>query len=202
MKRESSLFRAGSCQQEIEQADSLNKEALVFVNEVFIPGHDGYRYRDPMHIALFKQRAEVKLNQGEVQEATLWMSRSDSLFQRFGEGSSAFYSWQWYHCLWGPIFFRQGRYAEAEKSLLTCRGEEAPRGQVPPFPKPENYDTFPRAEPVPDQSGQAALDLIDLYEAWGRPADADLYREEALRHRQRLDSLRAAYHRGRLSTAS
>ncbi len=188
--------------QEIEQADSLNKEAIDFVNEVFIPGHDGYRYRDVVHMGSFRQRAEIKLSQGEIQKAALWMSRADSLLQRRGEGFSTFLQWRAHHCIWGSLYFRQGRYAEAEKSLLTCRGEEAPRGQEPPFPEPENYDSFSRRDPSPDQSGQAALDLIRLYEAWGRPADANPYREEALRYHQRLDSLRAEYHGWRTSTES
>ena len=181
--------------QEIEEADSLNKEALDFVEAVFIPGHDGYRYRDMTRMGSFRQRAQLKVRNGEIDEAEGWMIRSDSLFQRMGEGIPAFLRWRLQHCTWGRLFFRQGRYGEAEKSLLTCRGEDAPRGQTPPFPKPENYDSFPRGAPTPDQSGQAALDLIHLYEAWGRPADADPYREEARRYHQRLDSLRATYHR-------
>lgn len=178
--------------QEFEEADALNQEALDFVHEVFVAGHDGHRYRDAVRMIFYRQRAEIFLGKGAEQEAERWIMRSDSLMQHFEDAGAALGVWQSNHCIWGKIYLQQGHHAEAEKSLLTCLGEAAPRGWDLPVFVSEDAE-FLDVKPYPNVQRQAEENLIMLYDTLGKPRSADPYRNAVDLFRQRIDSLQADY---------
>lgn len=179
--------------EETDAADSLNKEAIDFVSGVFVEGHSGHRNRDPLRMSLFLQRAQIKLTQGAIEEAERWMVDADSLLRSFAPPAAALDQWQSHQCAWGQLYLRQGRYVDSERALLSCRGTNLAEGTVAPIRGPENDDVPLRTETPAARTGQAALDLVRLYEGWGRRSEAERHRGEARQFQQVRDSLRSEY---------
>jgi tetratricopeptide (TPR) repeat protein len=171
---------------EIDEAEALNNEAIAYVSEVFVDGHDGFRYRKPLQIALFEERSKILLASGDIAGAQMWLQRADSILIKLDPGSQSYRNWQSLQCTHGRLFSRQGRYAEAEEALLICRGEEISGNGSHFRSRPDGFVPIMRENLPVSRTGRSAVDLVELYEAWGKPANAVPYRDEATRYERDL----------------
>ncbi|MFV1980238.1 MAG: serine/threonine protein kinase, partial [Rhodothermia bacterium] len=106
---------------EFDEAEHLNDEAIAFATETFVPGHDGYRYRNRVLLSLYRERSAIKSSTGRLEEAERWLVRSDSILAEVEAGPATVTTRQTHQCAWGRLFLRQARYSESESALLTCR---------------------------------------------------------------------------------
>jgi hypothetical protein len=133
--------------------------------------------------------------QKEVGEAEMWLSRTDSLLPRLENRRNAVNIWQSMQCTRGRLYLAQQHFEQAEQALLTCRGENVSDVQLPSFVDSETAGILSSTEQSFLVSGQSAFDLVCLYDAWGRPSQADRFRQEAIQHQQRIDAEKADYTR-------
>ncbi|MEL7363099.1 MAG: tetratricopeptide repeat protein, partial [Bacteroidota bacterium] len=156
------------------EADSLLAEALAFVTDTFVPGHDGERYRHPIQAALARDRALAHIDLGRLGEAARWLAYADSVLALLPRESRYLTTWQIQRCAEGRLRWAQQRPDEAERALLACAGIGPPRAPAAPFQPP--------AVPTsPDRvfSPRASVALVDFYDAHGRTDEADPYRAVA-----------------------
>ncbi len=170
------------------EAEALSRDGIAGVPTRFVPGDDGFRYRDRILILLLQKRADALRGLGEIGVAAHQLASADAVIMRLPRLTTNSEVWQTQMCSLGTLLLQQRRYAEAEPLLLACYGEGPPRAPASPFPVPE-------AVRPADERGlraTASAGLVALYEAWGRPAEAAPYRAEAARYQAFQDSLRVS----------
>ena len=168
------------------EAVAVTTEGIAFTEERFVPGTDGHRYRDTILAMLFRARATALLDLGRVDEAAVELGRDDSLMARLPRTQGYYETWRSHICQSGRLRRLQGRLTEAESALLACLRDTSPLAQVSPFPIPNS---------VPPNSGferAGTMQLVALYDAAGRTAEADRYRLRAEMAQAHVDSLLAA----------
>ncbi len=178
------------------EAEALSREGIAFVQTRFVPGDDGFRYRDRILILLLQKRADALSGLGEFGVAAHQLTSADSVLMRLPRLTTYYEVWQNQMCSLGRLLLHQRRYAEAEPPLLACHGELPPRAPAAPFPRPEVASSTPSSV----FSTPASVALAELYETEDRPdeaaryrAEVERFRAEAARSYARLDSIRAAF---------
>ncbi|MEM6327489.1 MAG: serine/threonine-protein kinase [Bacteroidota bacterium] len=161
-------------------ADSLAREGFAYATATFVEGHDGFRYRDPVRVGLAQLIANASLDRGDLAAAARWLAMGDSLLARLPRREAYHATWQAQGCARGRWQTQRREFPEAERSLLACAGERPPRAAPSPFPRPESASVLPASRRA----------LVALYEAWGRPTEADRWRDAAQREAVAVDSVR------------
>ena len=167
-----------------EEAVAVASEGLAFAEEHFVPGTDAIRYRDAILTMLLQRRAAAFLDLGRVDQAARDLARDDSLMARLPRTAGYYSTWRSIICQKGRLLRLQGQLPEAESALLACIEHTSPLATVSPFPIPDS-----RISELPEFERVGAVQLVALYEAMGRPADAARYRPRADAARAYTDSL-------------
>ncbi|MEM8556956.1 MAG: serine/threonine-protein kinase, partial [Bacteroidota bacterium] len=168
------------------EADSVLAEALAFVTDTFVPGHDGYRYRQPVQAGIARDRALAYLRLGDLDESARWLTYADSVLALLPRDAQYLGVWQVQQCVEGRLRWAQGREGEAERALLACAGFGPPGASAAPFPAPET--------PLPlvvEPTARASAALVAFYDAQDRADEADSYRAAATRFVTASDSIGA-----------
>ncbi|MEM1054563.1 MAG: serine/threonine-protein kinase [Bacteroidota bacterium] len=159
-----------------EDARQVAREGVAFVEQVFVPGHDGYRYRDGVLASLNREGARAALDLGDLEDAARWITRAESAAVRVGLPMMDQIA-----SVRGRLYLARGQIEEAEPLLVTGRGEEGPlRGGIPWVFVSHRY-------------GPAVDALARLYEAAGRPELAAEQRRDLALYLASRDSLRAVH---------
>ena len=169
------------------RAEAVAAEGARVAEARFVPGDDGFRYRETILFLLATTQAAALLDLDRLPEAAPLLHRADSLWARLPSSSGQYVNWQFYVCQVGRLRRRQNRHDEAEAALLACIGDPSPRAARPPMPAPPvrmPYDAWT------DQG--EALELVALYDGLGRPAEADRFRARARQSQALFDSFRTA----------
>ncbi|MEM6784422.1 MAG: serine/threonine-protein kinase [Bacteroidota bacterium] len=166
------------------EADSVLAEALDFVTTVFVPGHDGHRYRQPVQAALARDRAVAHLNLDRLDESDRWLTYADSVLGLLSSEAQHLSTWQTQRCVEGRLRSAQQRPSEAERALLACAGVGPPRAPAAPFQPPDVVSPIFDAPSV-----QASAALVVFYDEQGRPDEAAPYRATAAAYSAQRDSI-------------
>ncbi len=171
------------------EADALFAEATAFVEDHFVPGSDGGRYRDRILIILNQRWSTALLGLGRLDDADRQLAASDSVLARLPRLAVHHEAWQSQMCALGALRLSQGSLDEAEADLLACYGAGPPGAAASPFPSTK-ATALANVRPFQDSG---ALALETLYDDAGRPAEAAPYRAQAAQVRAKTDSIRVAF---------
>ena len=165
------------------EADSILHEAVRFVEDEFIPGHDGFRYRDAISAGLAQDLVKANVALGRIDEARRWLAYSDSTVGLLPREKRYVMVWQRLQCASARVSLAELRFEQSEREALECLGVESSKTASRPFPGSLIANV--------EYPGQMEEVLVELYDAWGRPDSADVYREAAAAFVARNDSLQS-----------
>ena len=160
-------------------ADDLAR-ASSYVEEVFVDGHDGYIYRNPLLAGLSVRSAEVDLHLARRNQAESQLGRFDSLFATLSQNVATASLWYSAQCVRGWDKMLRWRLAEAEEFLQICSGERVPSEL------PSNTMDFAAIE----QQSSGAADRLVQQAAWYQEKLYDVWQRQDLQARYASDAAR------------
>jgi tetratricopeptide (TPR) repeat protein len=152
---------------EVQFADARDRAAGLIDEAVLAKGvADGRKTPNFVHARNLIRLAQVRLMTGSLREAEADFRECLDVLRRIERD----HGWVWLaKALLGECLTKQNRYTEAEEVLLACYADMKQREASVP---PEERDVIP----------EAVDRLVELYDAWSKPAEAARWRAERARY--------------------